>query len=58
MIDKPPEDEPGAHERFDRSVANALRMPLQHHVKKAEFKIAPKIAKVAARVRSRRRSAD
>lgn len=46
MIDKPPEEELGAHERFDRGVANALRMPLQHHVKKAKTKTAPQIAKV------------
>jgi hypothetical protein len=34
MEEKPPEDEPGAQERFDRGIANALKMPPQHHVKK------------------------
>jgi len=31
MTDKPPTDEPGAQERFDRGVANALRMPPKPH---------------------------
>jgi len=45
MTDKPPEDEPGAQERFDRGVANALRMPPKPHVplkKGREPKPAPK----------------
>jgi len=28
---KPPEDEPGADERFDRGIANALKMPPKLH---------------------------
>jgi hypothetical protein len=34
MTDKPPkavEDEPGADERFERGVANALKMPPKPH---------------------------
>jgi len=31
MTDKPPTDEPGAEERFDRGVANALKMPPKPH---------------------------
>jgi hypothetical protein len=33
MTDKPPEDEPGAQERFDRgiAIANALRTPPKAH---------------------------
>jgi hypothetical protein len=31
MTDKPPKDEPGAQERFDRGVANALKMPPKPH---------------------------
>ena len=31
--DKPPKDEPGAQERFDRGIANALRMPPKPHEK-------------------------
>jgi len=27
MADKPPEEEPGADERFQRGIANALKMP-------------------------------
>lgn len=34
MTDKPPTDEPGAQERFDRGVANALKMLPQHQVKR------------------------
>jgi len=35
MTDEPPEDEPGAEERFDRGIANALRMPPKLHGKKS-----------------------
>jgi hypothetical protein len=31
MTDKPPEDEPGADERFEQGVKNALRMPPKPH---------------------------
>lgn len=33
MTDKPPkvEDEPGAEDRFQRGIANALRMPPKPH---------------------------
>ena len=34
MTDKPPkevQDEPGAEERFERGIANALRMPPKPH---------------------------
>ncbi|WP_293455253.1 hypothetical protein [Phenylobacterium sp.] len=31
MTDKPPKDEPGAQERFERGVANALKMPPKPH---------------------------
>jgi len=36
MTEKPPEDEHGAQERFDRGVANALRMPPRPHKPKDE----------------------
>jgi hypothetical protein len=31
MTEKPPEDEPGAQERFDRGIANALKTPPKPH---------------------------
>ena len=31
MTDKPPEDEPGAEDRFQRGIANALKMPPKPH---------------------------
>ncbi|MDP3660790.1 hypothetical protein [Phenylobacterium sp.] len=44
MTDKPPEDEPGADERFKRGIANALRTPPKPHKPKEgrEPKPAPK----------------
>jgi len=45
MTDKPPTDEPGAQERFDRGISNALRMPPKPHAaakKGREPKPAPK----------------
>ena len=41
------EEEPGAEERFDKAVANALKMPPKPHVKKdgSEPKPAPKVRK-------------
>jgi len=54
MTDKPLEDEPGAQERFDRGITNALRTPPKPHVKKSETD-SPKTAKATTGVRSRRR---
>jgi hypothetical protein len=42
MTEKPPEDEPGAQERFDKGVANALRMPPKPHAAKSKAAPAPK----------------
>jgi hypothetical protein len=37
MTDKvPPEDEPGAEERFDRGIANALKMPPKRKTETSE----------------------
>lgn len=46
MTDNPPKDEPGAQERFERGIANALRMPPKSHapVKKPGVKRPPKKA--------------
>jgi len=45
MTDKPsPEDEPGADERFDRAIKNALKMPPKPHTP-PEKKSGPKPAK-------------
>lgn len=43
MADDPPKDEPGAQERFDRGIANALRTPPKPH------KVAAKPAKAKRR---------
>lgn len=39
--DKKIEEEPGAQERFDQAVANALRMPPKPHLKKDGSKPKP-----------------
>jgi hypothetical protein len=36
MTEKPPEDEPGAQERFDRGIANALKTPPKPHKPKSD----------------------
>jgi hypothetical protein len=45
MADKPPKDEPGAQERFERGIANALKMPPKpHKPKEGRDKPAPRKA--------------
>ncbi len=51
MTDKPPnevQDEPGAEERFERGVANALKMPPRPHSNGGGPKAAPAVDQAKA----------